>query len=311
MTNARLGALDQLRGLAVVAMVIYHFSWDLTWFHLVDWPVANGIGWRAFAAAIAGSFLFLSGVTLSLAHGDTIRWRALLRSKILLLIAAIGVSTATYFVFSSSFVRFGILHCLFLSGLLALPFLGADWRLTLVGAVGIGTLPIWGSTPYFDGQLWLWTGLGRPDFGSVDYVPLAPWAGLVLAGQALVQSPLYPQIQNSLQDVRSRPSLQWLGRHSLAIYIIHQPLLFGLLWIPANVGLLPDPAQSRFVESCAAVCSITEGANQPCKNICRCTVDALIDDKLWDPLVAAPDDSGLRQKMNDRYAQCATRLVTD
>lgn len=308
MTNARLAALDMLRGIAVLAMIVYHFSWDLTWFQLVGWPVTEGSGWRAFAASIAGSFLFLSGMTLAIAHGNGIRWKKLVKSKLLLLVSAGMISLLTYMIFSGNFVRFGILHCLFLAGLLSLPFLDARWFVTFVAGLIVISLPFWAKSPFFDGQFWLWTGLGTPDFGSVDYVPLAPWAGIALLGTALVQSPVWTRLATpgSSQDSRSAfsVSLRLLGRHSLLVYLLHQPVLFGTLFLMSEVGMLPDPAKARFVESCSELCALTEGNTDACHDTCSCTLDKLVSNKLWEPLVQSPNDPELRKDMNDAYAIC-------
>lgn len=308
MTNARLAALDMLRGIAVLAMIFYHFSWDLSWFQLVDWPVTDGSEWRAFAAAIAGSFLFLSGMTLAFAHGQGIRWKKLIRSKLLLLVSACMISLITYMIFSDNFVRFGILHCLFLAGLLSLPFLDARWFVTLTAGLVVVSLPFWAKTPFFDGQFWLWTGLGTPDFGSVDYVPLAPWAGIALLGTALVQSPVWGRLAARGSSERSGNAisrcLSFLGRHSLLIYLLHQPALFGALLLMSEAGVLPDPSKARFVESCSELCALTEGNTDACQATCSCTLDKLVSGNLWEPLVQSPDDPELRKGMNDAYAIC-------
>jgi len=305
---SRFDALDALRGAAILAMVVYHLSWDLSWFGLVGWPVATGAGWRAFAGGIAASFLFLSGVTLVLAHGRKIRWKALARTKLILLAAATGVSLGTYFVFGDSFVRFGILHAIFLSGLLALPLLQTSWLISLAASVFVLTLPLWASSYVFNGQTWLWTGLGTPDFGSVDYVPVAPWTGVLFLGIAFAQSPLWTSLSTRLAAWRlnHRPGrlLKLLGRRSLLIYLVHQPILFGLLYLPVWAGVLPDRATSQFTTSCTESCTRTQGATADCQAICRCTVDGLKAADTWAPLLDNPFDPALRAAMNEQYAQC-------
>lgn len=308
MTVARIAALDAARGVAIGAMVAYHFSWDLSWFGLVDWPVAHAFGWRAFAGLIAGTFLFLSGFNLVLAHGSTIRWPSLLRGKAILLAAAAGISLVTYLVFGDSYVRFGILHALFLSGLLALPFLQTHWLVSLAAAGFVLTLPFWASGPAFNGQFWLWTGLGSPEFGSVDYVPLAPWAGVVLLGVALAQSPVAARILARARTLDLQGTfgkgLRLFGRRSLAIYLIHQPILFGLLWLASAAGIIADRAELQFVRGCTQSCAATEGAETPCAGICACTLSGLKEDGVWEPLLADPEDGALRGAMNDRYVLC-------
>ncbi|GGB35398.1 membrane protein [Roseibium aquae] len=304
----RLVALDGARGIAIIAMVVYHFSWDLSWFGLVGWPVATGSGWRAFAGGIAASFLFLSGVTLVLAHGTGIRWKALARTKLVLLFAAVGVSLGTYFVFGDSFVRFGILHAIFLSGLLALPLLQAPWLISLAASAVMLTLPLWAGSYVFNGQAWLWTGLGTPDFGSVDYVPVAPWSGVLFLGVAVAQSPLWrrlrPRLAGISMETRAGRGLRMLGRRSLLIYLVHQPILFGLLYLPIWIGVLPDRATTQFKTSCTQSCQRTEGAALDCAAACQCTISGLKAAGTWEPLLDDPFDPGLRAAMNEQYGLC-------
>jgi uncharacterized membrane protein len=183
--TGRLAVLDLARGVAIVAMAIYHFSWDLSWFAFVGWDVGGAPGWRTFAVSIAASFLILVGVSLDLAHHKEIRWRSFWKRFALIAASAACVSIGTHFAFGDSFVRFGILHCIAVSSLIALPFTRLPLLYALVGSAIILTLPNWASSSVFDGEMWLWTGLGTPAMPSVDYVPLAPWTGATLLGVAL------------------------------------------------------------------------------------------------------------------------------
>ncbi|WP_434050666.1 MAG: heparan-alpha-glucosaminide N-acetyltransferase [Roseibium sp.] len=308
MATKRLAVLDVARGLAVVAMVIYHFSWDLYWFAFVDWPVAEGTGWKTFAGMIAGSFLFLAGVSLDLAHHETIRWSSFWRRFFLIAAAAAGVTLVTYFTFGSSFVRFGILHCIAAASLVALPFIGRPFWFAVVGAVFLVTLPIWAGSPFFDGQAWLWTGLGTPLFGSVDYVPLAPWAGVTLAGLALSgalrQWNAWDRLGGPSCSGKAGRSARFLGRHSLSIYLIHQPVLYGLVWLVASFGPELDRAGDAFISNCANACQDTLGTSDVCTDACTCTLEHLKADGTWNLLVVDPADQSLRTRMNDQYLLC-------
>lgn len=308
MAPRRLAVLDIARGLAVVAMVVYHFSWDLYWFGFVDWPVAEGTGWKTFAGMIAGSFLFLAGVSLDLAHHQTLRGPSFWRRFFLIAAAAAGVTLVTYFTFGSSFVRFGILHCIAAASLIALPFIGRPFWIALAAAVFLLTLPLWASSSAFDGQLWLWTGLGTPDFGSVDYVPLAPWAGVTLAGLALSgafrQGTAWDRLGGFSFSGRFGRSTRWMGRHSLAIYLIHQPVLYGLVWLVAALGPELDRAGDAFINNCASACQDTLGTSGNCTAACTCTLEHLKADGTWDRLVTNPADQSLRARMNDQYLLC-------
>jgi len=303
MPATRLAVIDLARGLAVVAMAIYHFSWDLSWFGLVDWPVAQGTGWRIFAGSIAGSFLFLAGVSLDLAHHDGIRWRAFWRRFAVIVAAAAAVSLATYFTFGNSYVRFGILHAIAAASLIALPFARLPLWSVIAASATILSLPLWATSSVFDGQVWLWSGLGAPDFGSVDYVPIAPWAGLTLAGLAFSRSARKLGLWDRLSSLRfagkTGTATRFFGRHSLITYLLHQPALYGLVW--ATVTLAPEFA---YIRSCSVSCHANLGAAAACESTCACTLTYLKSDDIWTALREDPTDPELRSQMSTRYRQC-------
>ncbi|GAB4519548.1 MAG: DUF1624 domain-containing protein [Roseibium sp.] len=308
MPATRLAVLDLARGLAVVAMAVYHLSWDLSWFGFVDWPVTQGSGWRSFAAAIAGSFLLLAGVSLDLAHHQGIRWQAFWRRFAVIVAAAAAVSLVTFFTFGSSFVRFGILHCIAAASLIGLPFVRAPLWLAAAGSLLVLSLPLWAKTPALDGQFWLWTGLGTPDHGSVDYVPLAPWAGLTLAGLATSRAFRRLRVWDRLAAWRFAGApgrlTRLLGRHSLPVYLLHQPVLYGLVWSAAAFGPQVDRAGIAFVRDCTAACETALGTDAPCRAACACTLAQLKNDGIWTALNEDPGNMSLRERMNSRYAQC-------
>lgn len=308
MPSSRLAALDLARGLAVIAMAIYHFSWDLSWFGFVDWPVARGAGWSSFAKLIAGSFLFLAGVSLDLAHHEAIRWRAFGIRFAKVALAAAGVSLVTWLAFNDSYVRFGILHCIAVSSLLALPFLRLPLLACILAAIIVLSLPLWASSFIFNGQLWLWTGLGTPDYGSVDYVPLAPWTGVLLAGLALSRAFRTLDVWQRLASIQftnaSGRLTRLLGRHSLPIYLIHQPLFYGLVWSLTLLGPQTDRASIAFVESCTESCRDTFGTAEICDAACGCTLDHLKADDIWTRLNEEPQNQALLNRMNNHHAQC-------
>src|SRR4029079_12219855 len=119
----RFDTVDIARGVAVAAMAVYHFSWDLSALDFIETNVIEEPGWRLFARSIAGSFLILVGVGLTLAHGRGLRLEAFLRRLAKIAAAALLITVATYFVFPQSYIFFGILHCIALCSVLALPFL--------------------------------------------------------------------------------------------------------------------------------------------------------------------------------------------
>jgi len=225
--SPRLLALDLARTLALVGMVVFHFTFDLVLFGYIPADTVFQPFWYYFARMVAGSFLFLSGVSLWLAHGQGIRWRAFGWRFAKLAAAAALVSGASFWLVPGGPILFGILHSIAVSSLIALACLRLPWAVTLALALGIFALGWAGRSPEFD-SLWLiWLGLAenRPIMG--DYVPLIPWLAPCLAGLALAKAAGMERWKGR-PPTRLMSTVTFPGRHSLLIYLIHQPLLFGL-----------------------------------------------------------------------------------
>jgi uncharacterized membrane protein len=310
-STQRLHALDLARGLALVAMASYHLSWDLSWFGVVDWPVGEDEGWKTYARLIAGTFLFLAGISLTLAHGQGIRWRAFWRREAVIIAAAAAVSVGTWYALGSNMVRFGILHCIATASLIALPFVRLPALVSLAAALLVFSLPFWAAGPAFDGPIWLWSGLGDPGLSSVDWVPLVPWAGAALLGVAAGHLLRQPDIKATASRWKPNSGISRLlccgGRHSLAVYLIHQPVLFGTLWLVAATGLIEDRVSRDFQENCTLTCTGGGVEQQACERICGCTLTAMKSDGLWDKLLGNPEDTGLMSQMNTSHAMCVQR----
>jgi uncharacterized membrane protein len=223
----RLPALDTARTLAVVAMVIFHFTFDLALFGHIPADTMSQPVWYYFARLIAGSFLFLSGISLWLAHGRGIRWPAFWKRWAKVAAAAGLITLASIWLVPGGPIWFGILHAMAATALVGLIALRLPWPVTLAVAALIFTAA-WGPRfPAFD-PIWLvWTGLAetRPMMG--DYVPLIPWAAPALAGVAIAKA-LRLDRWRGTQPSRLSHTLTFPGRHSLVIYLVHQPILFGL-----------------------------------------------------------------------------------
>lgn len=225
--HGRLIALDLARSLALVGMVIFHFTFDLALFGYLPAETIYQPFWYYFARLVAGSFLFLSGVSLWLAHGRGIRWAAFWWRFAKIAGAALLVTLASFWLVPGGPIYFGILHALAVSSVVALAFLRLPALVTLAAAGIVFALGWAGSSPVFDGLWLVWLGLAenRPVMG--DYVPLLPWAAPCLAGLALARLA-------GLERWRGRAPSRFLrllsfpGQHSLVIYLVHQPVLFGL-----------------------------------------------------------------------------------
>src|SRR5688572_15752760 len=122
---ARLPAIDAARGVAIVAMVVYHFAWDLGFFGFISADVGGDLGWRIFARSIAGSFLALVGVSLVLATRNGLNRGRFLRRLGVIAAAAAAITLVTRIVFPETYIFFGILHAIAVSSVLGLAFVRA------------------------------------------------------------------------------------------------------------------------------------------------------------------------------------------
>lgn len=232
--GGRVLALDLARSAALLGMAVFHFAYDLQFFgHLPPGTTYAG-GWYWLAVTVAASFLFLSGISLQLAHGAAIRWPAFWRRLFKVAGAAALVSAATYAAFPDSFVYFGILHMIAVASLIGLAVLHLPALATLTLAAGVLLLPrSWRTdalpAPWFD-----WLGLSQAARPSVDFEPVFPWLAPFLAGLALSQivarAGLWDRMRTAPADWgRPLRALAWPGRHSLLVYLLHQPVLMGLV----------------------------------------------------------------------------------
>jgi uncharacterized membrane protein len=228
----RLIALDLARTLAILCMVIFHFTFDLALFGYIPPDTMGQPFWYYFARMIAGSFLFLSGVSLWLAHGQAIRWPAFWTRLAKIAAGAALVTVASIWFVPGGTIRFGILHAIAATSVLGLLAMRLPWPVTLALAAAIFAAA-WGPRFAALDPLWLvWTGLAetRPMMG--DYVPLIPWAAPALAGIAVANALRIDRWPGRPPTRRMR-ALAFPGRHSLAIYLIHQPVLIGLFTLYA------------------------------------------------------------------------------
>lgn len=285
----RIAWLDAARGIALIAMAIYHFTWDLDFFGYIAPGTAATGGWRIFARLIAGSFIFLAGFSLVLGHFTQIRWRPFWIRFAKIAAAALVITVATYVIFPSSFIFFGILHLIAAASLLGLAFLRLPVIVILLCAAAALAAPHFLRSTLFDLPALWWVGLSQTVPHSNDYVPLLPWFGAFLLGMAAAR--LYRArartaslAQDRLSGSRAVSLLGLAGRHSLPVYLLHQPLLIGLVYLMTQVAPppRPDPVES-YRQSCVAACSADTDAAF-CAAFCGCTIDQLLERNLFDAL---------------------------
>ncbi|HEY0837835.1 MAG TPA: heparan-alpha-glucosaminide N-acetyltransferase [Azospirillum sp.] len=300
--SRRLPAIDAARGIAILAMVAYHLSWDLDALGFARFDLFTDPLWLAARTAILGSFLVLAGVSLVLAGEGGLDGRRFLRRLGLLVAAAAAVSAGSYAVFPDSPIFFGVLHHLAAASVLGLAFLRLPAWLTAALGVVVYALPEVTAVPLFDAPALRWIGLMTFEPDSNDYVPLFPWFGLVLLGIALGRF-WSGRIRRRRDAVAAwRPSgragraLTWAGRHGLPIYLVHQPVLYGGLSLLAMLSLGEGSDTRVFLETCEARCAETGGAPAVCAATCGCVADEAKRAGLWPDLIAnrLPPESGAR-----------------
>lgn len=245
----RFWEVDSLRGLAIVMMVTFHFIFDLNYFGICSFNISSGFLWW-FARITAFMFIFLVGVSLSLSYSrTTILDNHITQKKLFLKYLKRGlkifsygllITAATWIFIGNGFIIFGILHLIGIAIILEYIFLKGKYINLIFGLVFITAgIYLMGFTFDFYGLLWL--GFTPNNFYTVDYFPLLPWLGVVSLGIFLGNT-LYenyirrfklPDLSNSLIIKIS----DFLGRHSLFIYLIHQPIIIILLYLLGFINL--------------------------------------------------------------------------
>lgn len=215
--------LDSLRGLAVVWMIIFHTCYDMKMLGMLNWDFNDGF-WFAFPRVIAFTFLFCVGASLNFTHTPKINWNNLSKRTLKLGLSAFAVSLGTYFIFPQQWVFFGTLHCILVGSLLGALFVNHR-KSALALMVLILVLQ------YFVGYdiKWVSSVIQKP---SMDFIPIYPWFWAVLLG---ILSGPYLSKNEQLGKMKTYPPLKFLGTHSLKIYLIHQPLIYGTLWVISSL----------------------------------------------------------------------------
>lgn len=236
----RVNGIDFIRGLAVINMVLYHLLYDLVYIFGVS------IGWFTLSKvyywqqAIVITFVFISGISCSFSKQN-------IKRGIEIFFCALILSLVTYIALPREFIAFGILHFLGISIILfgvlrktldKIPnILGAlsSFILFLVtkgiprGFIGVGDIKLF-ELPYglYNSDYWFWLGFPGKNFSSGDYVPMFPWFFLLLLGYftwKFISSYSYPKWFARIKV----PVINWIGKKSLWIYMVHQPILYGIL----------------------------------------------------------------------------------
>ena len=245
MYKKRYYLIDTLRGLALLLMLLYHTLWDLSaifgkapaWFT----PTVDYVMQRLTA------FLFLSISGFSFGLG-TRHFKSALRT----LGGGLIVAVATYIILPRAAAYFGVL--VFLSSCMLFmiplrhlidkisPYITAPLSVVLFilcenlrkGYVGFLNFRLKMPTVLYKNLFTAYLGFPPKGFSSLDYFPILPWIFLFIFGYAVYKMISDKNRLNRLTAPRI-PPLEWLGRHTFFIYLIHQPLILGALYLIYNI----------------------------------------------------------------------------
>ena len=232
----RLWELDVLRGLAVVGMMVFHFTFDLTYFGFVGADTIYNAGWLGFQQIIAGSFVFIAGLSFDLSHSEGLEWLHIKKRIIILGFSAALVSIVTFIMFGDFWVKFGILHCILSCSLLSIFLI----RLSNLGLILIifllSCLYFYLTPPIYAPQIFDFIIRTVNPHLSVDYHPIFPMIIVFFSGILLSRLHFRKRLcfrisrqQKTLNNLLK--SLIIMGKNSLLIYLIHQPIFFGAFLI--------------------------------------------------------------------------------
>lgn len=226
----RIDGIDALRGGALCLMFIYHFCFDLRYYRVTAWDFEHDPFWLGFRGLIVTCFMVLVGVSLVLAERAGATPMLFWKRIGVIGACAIAASVGSFVVFPRTFIYFGILHCIATASVLARPFVRRPAIALAVGGAVI-VAGIFLSWPAFDARAWSWIGFTTHKPATEDYVPLVPWGGVVFVGIAIGHVLARTAFRPLAPLVRVPRWLPWLGRHSLAVYMVHQPILLAALWV--------------------------------------------------------------------------------
>ena len=225
----RFDRLDALRAVAIVWMAIFHFSFDLSHFGFTRQNFYNDPFWTVQRTCIVSLFLFCAGIGQAIALDQSQTWPRFWRRWWQVAGCALLVSLGSLSMFPRSFISFGVLHCIALLLIVMRLTAGAGrwlWPLGLIALV----LPQVVQSAWFDTRWTNWIGLVTRKPITEDYVPLLPWLGVMWWGLAAGQWVL---ARRRMWVTGALPALfeplAVLGRWSLSFYMLHQPVLIGLL----------------------------------------------------------------------------------
>jgi uncharacterized membrane protein len=221
--NKRYFELDLLRGVAVVLMILFHFGFDLALFGYTSYETTVDLEWIVFRGVILSMFLLGVGMSAYLAYAQKIDWKKVGVRSAKLAAVSLLISVGSYFVFPQEWIYFGVIHFIMVATVASLAFLKFP-RFSLLLGISIIISYVLG---YFHLDPLLSFSMEHfsiPRY-TVDVVSFTPWFGVVLIGIFIMHHDFFGF---KVKEGKTAMKLAFVGRHSLLIYIVHQPILFAV-----------------------------------------------------------------------------------
>jgi uncharacterized membrane protein len=237
MPGQRYDSIDTLRGVAIVWMTVFHFSFDLNHFGWLHQDFYRDAFWTGQRTAIVSLFLFCAGLGQAVAVVQSQSWMRFWKRWAQVTGCALLVTAGSYFMFPKSFIYFGVLHGIALMLIVVRGTAGWGRWLWIAGAIALAAKPVaelahaqWPALEFLNDRTWNWLGLIDRKPITEDYVPLFPWLGVMWWGMAAGEWLLANHRERLARPMpRATAPLAWLGRWSLTWYMVHQPVLIGVL----------------------------------------------------------------------------------
>ena len=236
----RLDRIDILRAVAMLWMTAFHFCFDLNHFGFIQQDFYDDPFWTWQRTFIVSLFLFTAGLSQAVAVQQGQSWARFWRRWLQVAGAAVLVTAGSVLMFPNSFIYFGVLHGIAVMLIVVRATAGWGAWLWMLGGVVVGlkfaaphAIAAWPALEVFNGPALNWLGLISRKPITEDYVPLVPWLGVMwwgmAAGQwALRRQPAWLGAAHGKATGLRRAGVT-LGRWSLTYYLLHQPVLIGLV----------------------------------------------------------------------------------
>jgi uncharacterized membrane protein len=236
----RFWEIDFLRGFAIILMIFFHILYDLNFFSITNFRIYSGI--ILYIARLSASiFVILAGISLSISYSKSKNWLKtndiilkFIKRGLKILFLGVIISVITWFYIPRGFVVFGILHFIGISIILSLIFIRYRFINIIFGLFFI-IVGFYLKSLTFDFNILIPLGFIPNNFWTIDYFPLFPWFGIFLIGIS-IGNIIYPDFKRKyeIKDLSKNllvKSFCFLGRNSLLIYFLHQPIIIGIITI--------------------------------------------------------------------------------